>query len=191
MILFGCFWEFGARYCEHRFGESWHLSAEGSLLRHAGVTTIPDQVAVRSEGASHHVVNLPGSTSLLHLVATDAAEPADVALDDDGIRLLSIDAARVRASERFFRAHEVAVMAVLGQFCFAYIHPYPDGNGRLARFIMNILLASGGYPWTVARVEDRRVYMEALEHASVGQTIEPFAEFIAERVAGAASGPGR
>ena len=446
---YGCYWEFCARYCEHRFGESWHLSAEGSLLRHAGVTTIPDQVVVRSTGASHHVVNLPGGTSLLHLVATDAAEPAYMALDDDGIRLLSVDAALVRASERFFAAHEVAVMAVLGQmadhspllrrlldgahttiagrlagafraaaradvademvramrsaghdtreacpfgntaptrspraaehpaaarlrlmwdrfrgvvantmpeahglpsdidaylaavddsytqdayhslsiegyrvspelvdrvragtwdpdtdpgdaatrdavaalgygrafgqvrtgveevvhgadaaalvrdrhrdwyralfgpsvelglltagdlegyrrrpvylsgsrhvpmrweavpeametlfellgteaepsvravlghFCFAYIHPYPDGNGRLARLIMNIMLASGGYSWTVVRVEDRQAYMEALEHASVRQTIEPFAEFIAECVACAVPGAGR
>ena len=43
---------------------------------------------------------------------------------------------------------EPSVRAVLGHFCFAYIHPYPDGNGRLARFIMNIMLASGGYSWT-------------------------------------------
>ena len=38
---------------------------------------------------------------------------------------------------------------------FGYIHPYPDGNGRMARFLMNAMLASGGYPWTVIRVEDR------------------------------------
>ena len=36
-----------------------------------------------------------------------------------------------------------------------YLHPYPDGNGRIARFLMNAMLASGGYPWTVIRVEDR------------------------------------
>lgn len=84
-----------------------------------------------------------------------------------------------------------SVRAVLGHFCFAYIHPYPDGNGRLARFIMNVMLASGGYSWTVVRVEDRQAYMEALEQASVRQTIKPFAEFIAERVPGTTSGPKR
>jgi hypothetical protein len=36
---------------------------------------------------------------------------------------------------------------------FGYVHPYPDGNGRMARFLMNAMLASGGYPWTVIRVE--------------------------------------
>jgi Fic family protein len=35
------------------------------------------------------------------------------------------------------------------------VHPYPDGNGRMARFLMNPMLASGGYPWTVVRMEDR------------------------------------
>jgi hypothetical protein len=47
---------------------------------------------------------------------------------------------------------------------------------------MNTMLASGGYPWTVIRVEDRDAYMKALESASVQMNIEPFATFIAERV---------
>jgi Fic family protein len=65
---------------------------------------------------------------------------------------------------------------------FGYIHPYPDGNGRIARFLMNSMLASGGYPWTVIRVEDRDAYLSALESASVGGDIAPFSTFIAERV---------
>ncbi|MDE0055402.1 MAG: Fic family protein [Gammaproteobacteria bacterium] len=73
---------------------------------------------------------------------------------------------------------EPAVRAVLGHWLFGYIHPYPDGNGRLARFLMNLMLASGGYPWTTIRVEDRRPYMAALEAASVDRDIVPFAEFV-------------
>jgi Fic family protein len=65
---------------------------------------------------------------------------------------------------------------------FDYIHPYPDGNGRMARFLMNAMLASGGYPRTVIRVEDRAAYMAALESTSVQMNIGPFAAFIAERV---------
>jgi Fic family protein len=77
---------------------------------------------------------------------------------------------------------EPAARIVLGHWLFGFIHPYPDGNGRMARFLMNAMLASGGYPWTVIRVEDRDVYMKALESASVQMNIEPFAKFIAERV---------
>ena len=41
---------------------------------------------------------------------------------------------------------EPAARVVLGHFLFGYIHPYPDGNGHVARFLMNAMLASGGYP---------------------------------------------
>ncbi len=77
---------------------------------------------------------------------------------------------------------EPAVRAVLGHWLLGYIHPYTDGNGRMARFLMNALLASGGYPWTVIRVEDRNSYMESLEKASVDMDIGPFATFIADRM---------
>jgi len=77
---------------------------------------------------------------------------------------------------------EPSVRAVLGHWLFGYIHPYPDGNGRMARFLMNVLLASGGYPWTVVRVEDRAEYLKALDRASIDVDAKPFASFIAERV---------
>jgi hypothetical protein len=72
-----------------------------------------------------------------------------------------------------------AVRVVLGHFVFVYIHPYMDGNGRIGRFLMNLMLASGGYPWTVMPVGDRANYMEALERASVGEDIGPFTELLA------------
>ena len=75
-----------------------------------------------------------------------------------------------------------SVRAVLGHWLFGYIHPYPDGNGRMARFVTNAMLASGGYPWTVIRVEDHDAYLAALENASVDRDIEPFARFVAEQV---------
>jgi fido (protein-threonine AMPylation protein) len=80
------------------------------------------------------------------------------------------------------REPEPGVRAVLGHWLFGYIHPYPDGNGRMARFLMNAMLASGGYPWTVIRVEGRNRYLAALDRASIDIQIEPFARFIAERV---------
>jgi len=77
---------------------------------------------------------------------------------------------------------EPAVRVVLGHFIFVYIHPYVDGNGRMGRFLMNTMLASGGYPWTIIPVEMRNAYMSALEKASVGQNIDRFAEFLAKLV---------
>lgn len=77
---------------------------------------------------------------------------------------------------------EPAVRAVLGHFFFVYIHPYVDGNGRMGRFLMNVMLASGGYPWTVIPLETRNDYMAALEEASVRRNIELFSKFLAELV---------
>ena len=67
---------------------------------------------------------------------------------------------------------------VLAHFAFVYIHPFSDGNGRTARFLMNLMLASGGYPWTIIPVGERVEYMQALESASVEQNIIPFTEFL-------------
>jgi len=75
-----------------------------------------------------------------------------------------------------------AVRAVLGHFLFVYIHPYFDGNGRLGRFLMNTMLASGGYPWTVIRLERRDHYMSALEAASTSGEILNLTRFISEEM---------
>lgn len=71
-----------------------------------------------------------------------------------------------------------AVRAVLGHFIFVYVHPYFDGNGRIARFLLNLMLVSGGYDWTVIRAEGRRTYMRTLEQASTESNIVPFAKFV-------------
>jgi hypothetical protein len=46
---------------------------------------------------------------------------------------------------------------------------------------MNVMLASGGYLWTVIRVRDRKAYLTALDRASIDMDIKPFAAFVAER----------
>jgi len=75
------------------------------------------------------------------------------------------------------------VKAVLGPYIFTFIHPYMDGNGRNARFLMNALLAEGGFPWTVIPVDRRTEYMACLEAASKHENIKPLAAFVAELVA--------
>jgi len=73
---------------------------------------------------------------------------------------------------------DASVRAVLGHFLFTYIHPFMDGNGRIGRFLMNVMFASGGYDWVIIPVDKRDAYMNALEKASVQGDIKPFAKFI-------------
>lgn len=77
---------------------------------------------------------------------------------------------------------DARVRAILGHFIFVFIHPYMDGNGRMGRFILNTMLASGGYPWTIVPVELRADYMKALENASVNGDISQFSQVIANLV---------
>jgi hypothetical protein len=52
----------------------------------------------------------------------------------------------------------------------------------MGRFLMNVMLASGGYPWTVVPVKERANYMAALEKASVEGNITLFAKFLGKLV---------
>lgn len=76
------------------------------------------------------------------------------------------------------------VNAVLGHYFFVFIHPYMDGNGRLGRFLMNALLASGGYPWTVIRVSNRTKYISILERTHGQFDMTEFTNFIKTEMVG-------
>ena len=124
---YGCFWEFCASHCERRFGDVWHISAEGSILRHAGADAIPRQVIVCSPLASNNSIDLPHGTSLLDIRPRGGIDVADVAVDDEGLRLLKAEAALVRIGEKFFETHGIAVRTVLAQI--------GDGSDLLRRLL--------------------------------------------------------
>jgi hypothetical protein len=96
------------------------------------------------------------------------APPADIYLRDcmDALKMLIED------------EPSYIVKAILGHLCLGYIHPFPDGNGRTARFLMNFLLTLGGYDWTIVKLEDRTDYLGSLEKASIDHQGTPFAEFV-------------
>ena len=63
---------------------------------------------------------------------------------------------------------------------FVFIHPFKDGNGRIARLIMNTALIQDGYLLSVIPPVLRHEYIELLEKAH--RDDKPFQQFIAERV---------
>ena len=67
-------------------------------------------------------------------------------------------------------------------FRLVAIHPFSDGNGRTARLLMNLILLRDGYPPVAVRPQDRKQYLDSLEHASIHQDLTPFLNFMYERL---------
>jgi Fic family protein len=62
-----------------------------------------------------------------------------------------------------------AELAALAHHRLVAIHPFVDGNGRMARLVMNLLLMRQGYPPTVILRANRRQYYRVLAQADAGQ----------------------
>jgi Fic family protein len=67
-------------------------------------------------------------------------------------------------------------------FRLTAIHPFSDGNGRAARLLMNLMLIRGGYPPVAVSPEDRKPYLDALEHGSLSNDLQSFRSFMYERL---------
>ncbi len=57
------------------------------------------------------------------------------------------------------------------------IHPFIDGNGRVSRLLMNLLLMKHGYPITIVLKTDRKKYYDTLKEADKGNPT-PIIDFI-------------
>ena len=64
---------------------------------------------------------------------------------------------------------------------FVQIHPFQDGNGRVARLLASMVLVKDGYFPLHIRRDDREVYLDALERADSGQ-LEPFIKLLSHRL---------
>lgn len=82
-------------------------------------------------------------------------------------------------------------LASLFHYRYIRIHPFEDGNGRIARLLVNFILLRAGYPMIVVRTKDKDKYLSALNrsdiivgltpsegaHAELEQ-IQPFVEYM-------------
>lgn len=78
-----------------------------------------------------------------------------------------------------FSADDAILAAAAAHTWFVTVHPFVDGNGRVARLLMNLVLMRYGYPIAVITREDRLRYYDALE-ASQASDISPFVSLLIE-----------
>ncbi|WP_167481671.1 Fic family protein [Leptospira montravelensis] len=73
------------------------------------------------------------------------------------------------------------VLAATFHYQFIRIHPFDDGNGRMARILMNLILMMNGHPPVVIKTEDKENYVRALRLADGGE-LNPFIEYIGQQL---------
>ena len=58
-------------------------------------------------------------------------------------------------------------LAALFHYRYIRIHPFEDGNGRIARLMVNFILTRHNYPMIVVRSRKKSEYLEALHQADI------------------------
>jgi prophage maintenance system killer protein len=81
---------------------------------------------------------------------------------------------------RWVEPHIIEALAKM-HATFERIHPFPDGNGRVGRLVLTMLLVRTGYPPAIINKDERAKYLRALRRADEGD-FGPMTELLARSV---------
>jgi Fic family protein len=132
----------------------------------------PDGQATRRQIKVGNYKEFPNSVRLQNGEIYEYTSPIDTPIEMQGLMEW------YRVEERAL--HPVTLAAML-HYKFVRIHPFDDGNGRIARLLMNYVLLRNNLPPVVIKSNEKQEYIGALHLADVGD-FEPFISYIAEQV---------
>ncbi len=111
----------------------------------------------------------------VHIVGASFAPPPPYQIQDEMGQLVEF----INENPDDLRPVEMAAHA---HYYLAWIHPFDDGNGRMSRLLMNLILLRNRYPFAVIRKVDRKKYLDVLDAVSGKGDFEPFLIYIARCV---------
>lgn len=83
-----------------------------------------------------------------------------------------------KAATKNFAIHPL-VIAALFHHEFTNIHPFDDGNGRMGRLLLNLMVQQNGYTPIVVKQQDRVAYYQVLRQADAGEYL-PITEYMSK-----------
>jgi Fic family protein len=83
------------------------------------------------------------------------------------------------------------IRAAMAHWAFETVHPYTDGNGRIGRLLLNLVLGAEGHPWVTIVTDDRTEYFAALQRAQVDEEFRDWGRFLSLRASRARRAAGK
>lgn len=84
----------------------------------------------------------------------------------------------VRKTTNISNVNEIYKLSFLAHYELASIHPWADGNGRMARLVMNMLQKEFGVILSVVKKENRLEYIQSLSDSQAEDNSKKFIEFM-------------
>ncbi len=117
----------------------------------------------------------PGAYTDTQMAAGDTVFP------DHEISIASVQALLEQTQKAITekKVHPIEIAAKFHKY-FIYLHPFPDGNGRLGRLFSNFILIKFNHPIVIITAEKREAYIDALKMSHRHQDLDIISAFFAE-----------
>jgi len=119
-----------------------------------------------SDGKSRYQIKVGMYKTRPNSVITPTGELFDYAPPEETPALMS-DLIRWHNEEEQKSILPPVELAALFHYRYIRIHPFEDGNGRIARLLMNYILLRHNYPMIVIRTDDRANYLRVLHQCDL------------------------